>query len=849
MAQQKAWKKALIITGLLFFSAILWCILNGSNINSLMADDNVHQWEPMIETLFDRFFSGDGLSFYDFYSHKGLEIFSSGYYGQLNPFMYFSYAVSRYVFSFDIKVLVIYMICMYCLGNMMLYLALSELGISEPLKLLSVPVYSGTLFFFSWGFYYFTFNSYFFIPFFVYIMLKCRDRSAEWFVPGIILAFSLLMGHIQYSSYYVMLYCVIQCVTSVRKKSIRPLLQLLSGIGIFAVLNAPLFLSMLSGASNRSGSGINPASFLSDPVSPLSLFQPFHFLHEPDQINNRPALLENTGLGIIPFICLLILTGKDTKARLGAAFDHADKSFLRYDDEKKELRMKFLFLLTLLALLGSVLLFDLLFLEDLSGILLLFLIPLLISTALFLLLLLLDRKLLPGRIINRKNLRLLCLSVFLAAFALMMIFSVFTFLLVMIAYYCYLSFGKKQDPAGEDKDTAAVHALCFAALFFIVFGGGKKQVLALLFFRIPFLNQFRYLYKCAYIYIPLLIIICAFELQRLKNRNRKILTRSLCAVMLLCAAIGFSNIFYLINSGEHCYINNRHFYDYFEPDSDAAEVERLLTELGIDRDYRFLTCYSEDPAVEWSSAVCTYALTKNMNVPHSVFTLSGYDPLFMKKSYEQSDTIICDILMEYHMSNMAGPEFLKNLQETGREELSDRIREQLVRNGVRYILCSEQNPGYAEALKSFADRYPDLNVVRDVPWTKGFRLLELDGVLPVCHDAGGKQLKMDTALDSISFDTSFSDAETVTIAVTYNDKLVIELSDENGKSFRITPGCDPDGYVTADIPAGRFRVRLAYENGRMKAAVLCSAFTLLLTVLSLFIVCRRGSSQIKPAIT
>ena len=163
MFSGKVWKRSIIIMGLLVISVVLWSLLNHSNINSLMADDNLHQWEPIIEVVFGKIFSSGEIAQYDFFNHKGLDIFSSGYYGQLNPFMYFSYMVSRFLFSFDVKVLTVYMISKYSLGNIMLYLVLSELKISAPVKAVSLAAYGSMLFFFSWGIYYFTFNNYFFM--------------------------------------------------------------------------------------------------------------------------------------------------------------------------------------------------------------------------------------------------------------------------------------------------------------------------------------------------------------------------------------------------------------------------------------------------------------------------------------------------------------------------------------------------------------------------------------------------------------------------------------------------------------------------------------------------------------
>ena len=830
MISVEKFKKMMIIIGLIIASAVIWCLLNHSNINSMMADDNLLQWEPMIETVFNRIFSEHEIPLYDFFNHKGLDIFSSGYYGQFNPFMYFSYAVSRFLFSFDVKVLVIYMICMYCLGNVMLYLTLAELKLPASIRLISIISYSSMLFFFSYGFYYFTFNSYFFIPFFVLIMLKCRRSPFEWFAPGLFLAFAMLLGHVQYCSYYVIVYCIIQCVYAVQGRSFKPILQMFVCLCIFGILNTPLLLSMLSGADNRSGSGINPASFLSEAIPHTNLFKVLELIHTPDQINDRSGLLGHIGLGITPFICLWVLISRQTKEQIEAAYAYFDNKLLKKPDRQKELRLKTLFLLIYCALLISTLLFNIFLFDDFVYFILIFTAPVLITLMAYLIVLCVENRSSKPRLITPGTMHILfCLAlIFTLA---MMAYAIFTFMLAMIAYYCFLAFRRNNHMDKLSQEDLLIHALCFAALFFIVFGSGKKQVLALILFRIPVFNQFRYLYKCAYIYIPILIIICAYELNRIRTTAGKKIYYALNTLLLICSILGFANIFYLINSKEHCYINNDKFYDYFDPDTDYAEVECLIKELDIDKNYRFLTCYSKDLAIEWSSAICTYCLTKNLNVPHSVFTLSGYDPLFSKESYEQSDSIIGDVL-DYHMTNMAGWDFMNDLTKTDNTELQDRIHDQLVNNGIKYILYSPQDEDYYNALQSFIGRYSDLAISRNVHWFKDFWMMEISGTFPICHDAHDKKLNITTSIDKIEFDTDYPAPEQITLSLTYNNSLYMEIVDKNGLLSPLPLKADPSGYINTTMPAGNYHIMLTYRDSIKSTAICFGMITLLLSILS-----------------
>ena len=148
---------------------------------------------PVIRAGFDQIFSGKGIPYWNFYQYKGLDIFSSGYYGFLNPFMYISYAISRFLFGFRIETLVIYEWLMYWLGLLCMYVLLSNLKLQHDTVWISLFAYSVPTIFFSHAYYYFTFNNFFFVPFLVWILFRTRGRRHMFVVPGIMLAFSLLM--------------------------------------------------------------------------------------------------------------------------------------------------------------------------------------------------------------------------------------------------------------------------------------------------------------------------------------------------------------------------------------------------------------------------------------------------------------------------------------------------------------------------------------------------------------------------------------------------------------------------------------------------------------------------------
>ena len=108
MPSLKSKEKLLWFFGIFFYSIVVFCILLAKNVDSFYSDDNAMQWGPVARPAFDRLFETGRIPYWDFYQYKGIDIFSSGYYGLTNPFMYISYFISRFIFSYSVDMLTIY---------------------------------------------------------------------------------------------------------------------------------------------------------------------------------------------------------------------------------------------------------------------------------------------------------------------------------------------------------------------------------------------------------------------------------------------------------------------------------------------------------------------------------------------------------------------------------------------------------------------------------------------------------------------------------------------------------------------------------------------------------------------
>ena len=208
-----------IIIGIFIFSILLMNVITMNNPNVFVADDNALQWEPIIKTSFDELFKTGHLPYIDFYQYKKMNLLDVGYYSLLNPFMLLSYIINKFLLLDSYKIIGVYIYLLFALGNCTMYVLLRKLNIKVSNSLLSVLAYSSVSYFIDWGFYYFSFNNYFFIPLLLLIIVSFQDSKLQYIAPGITLAFSLLLGHVQYTCFYYIIFGIIYFYLALKNNS------------------------------------------------------------------------------------------------------------------------------------------------------------------------------------------------------------------------------------------------------------------------------------------------------------------------------------------------------------------------------------------------------------------------------------------------------------------------------------------------------------------------------------------------------------------------------------------------------------------------------------------------------
>lgn len=827
---------------IVLYSILFFAIILSKNRSSLYVDDNILQWGPVINKAFDNIFSGKGIPYWNFYQYKGINIFSSGYYGLLNPFMYVSYAISHYLMNGFLETLIVYEIIMYILGNLMMYKILRKLNLKRSTIIIAMLTYSTSVIFSLFSFYYFTFNNYFFMPFLMWIFIQTNSKRTRYFIPGIVLAFSLLMGHVQFSCYYVMVYCIFQVVTAVQKKKLKELVPLMTNLMIFIGLSSGIIIGSMKVSGDRSLILSGKEGFFALNVTISNIFKPICIV----LFNNKTISYDNymnyIGLGFFAWFCLMyaesILKKLHTKTEYGISLTvNKLASHGQIGKKQKMLLYGLLYFATLRVVVYY--LFEQYHYSPIADAVIVILIAISVVC-----LLVRDQRS-DTHYLTSHKLRTSCVLFLILLFLVLKL----DFVLYLAAIVCYIHFfikGKGQNKYNESEKL--MHIFLFAAVFFVIMAEGSGHGIADILCHMPFIREFRFLYKCSFIYVPLIIVTGAYKLDSMKKYYKPVIIASLVSVIF-----SFVAILYFMLSGTHNFINNKH-YDYWDYKNIKPEVESLLDENHIDNNYRFLTIgkiykdnmtYSNNP-VEYSSKICFYGFTKNICTEYGLFSLNGYDNIFSKKGFDQSNAIMKDISTEGMMCNMvASP--LSYLQYMKDPEWINKFEDQMISNGVKYVLVDKNSPKAIEAFTQVIEKCPKLMISTVRDWTHGMELIEIDGVSPICSYGDNIEIPIKADLDTLNFDTDFAKDTEIVVSMTYVDNYKLTLYQDGRSVGDAELSETSDGYISAVIPKGNYTVQLSYENKEMDITVLIAIFTTIITLAGvLYLFLDKNSKTISP---
>ncbi|NLG05174.1 MAG: hypothetical protein GX567_15290 [Clostridia bacterium] len=734
---------------------------SGFKSEFMLVDDNRNQWEPIINTAYERYIETGKMPVYNFYQAKGLEIADEGYYGVYNPIMFLSFLLQRFVLCNDcFSTITFYIFFMIMAGSICAYLLCRKLSMRVDQSLFIVFMYLGCSTFIRYGHWYYVYNNFWLIPFLLYIFLKTRHKKVLSYIScGTILGFSILLGNVQYTVYQYMVYCILMLVVAIAVNW-KYVVKMITNCLIGVTMSIPYLLMMFE-STKRSLSFSDKSEFMLNDLtiqgSIIMSVVPNAILHAinselaenlnmfllTDTMGEREASVAYLGGFSICMLTLIVMS-------VGYLF-----RFYQKNKNKFNKQMNFQTLIT-----------------KLSGVL-------------------------------KKILQIDTEEHFMNAF----ILGIF---LTVLFFFSFMTSGW----------------------------------VALILQYVPVINGFRYLFKCIFIIVPLLIVLVAFLLKKISGKKQE---KTVIIISVIFTLLGFANNYFVVNDFQ---ISHYGFMISETLPEEVTQIKEALRANQVDTDnYRvcgFLeprgtTKESAEKIMKTSFDVKS-KIIRNIGTMAQVCTLNAYEMTMSKLSIKQSDCIQNDKWYTRYANADTPDIMLAYLYSKDKKVLN-----QINQNAVKYYFFTAESKELEE-FKRIIEEHPDFSIKREFPFLDRTTVVELEEVDSLCMQ-GSEQVVPEIDYDEIRIPVTES-KEPYRLSFTYKDLLKAEWSDAQDEKLKkeVEISQDEDGYVLITNTTGKAGIiKLYYDNplceiGKYVSVILTVLFVGLM-ILSCYNKADRGSAD------
>ena len=246
------WNEFLIFLLVICTSVFLLMLYTGFDLSMFSSDDNANQWGPIVEQTFDTIFREGYFPTINFYQYKGFICMDEGVYGVLNPIMFLCYFISKFVLNRALDTISTYVVFCFAFANGFQYLLLRKCRFTIKNSLLTILLLVSSAPFLFYGFWYNIMNIYLMVPILLLSILYMEKGRCSYVMCGMMLAFGLQLGHVQYNFFMYVIYGIISLLLILFYE--RGLFKkFLTNMGIAISLSIPTLLAMLSANNRRSG--------------------------------------------------------------------------------------------------------------------------------------------------------------------------------------------------------------------------------------------------------------------------------------------------------------------------------------------------------------------------------------------------------------------------------------------------------------------------------------------------------------------------------------------------------------------------------------------------------------------
>ena len=801
-----------LLISILVFSGMTFLTTPG-NLNVYAVDDNLFQWEPVIEEAFASIFEKHTVPAINFYQYKGSPVMDLGFYALFNPLMYLAYFICRYIFDFYLFVLPTYIALMIIFGNLCLFALLKKIGLKDIPAYCSVFFYSTLSFFYLYGFYYYTFNNYFFIPFFLYVWYETLFKKSGYIAPGITLAFGLCLGNAQYGVYYLAFYGVISVFLLLLTRRKEEIYKFFSNIGIFLSLSSAQLVLFFEASLRRfdvlEKRLFNFDEFFSFPINLYDFIFNSGSMVYPDNIMNFGDLVQTEnhvflgGLFVLFFIVLYTLI-KDILKKYPISLVEPQRN----------------------AFIGLFGVCFLTFFQLTNGSSLFSIRALLSYFVIGLIFVFFFR---PEIFKQKKNIPyLICLSFLWPDF----------FFLGLMLYFVFYGFDEKKKVLSQ-KDILPLIVLG-ALCFFMLFGGGRTYFLAPILRAFPVISGFRFLYKCLFFILPLLCIFVFFFGAYFKeNKNMMFFY---CTLLLVSGFLSLYSTAHIMQKTHPCTSDT-----YFKYNSDLSydkvhQIKMKLDQIKVDKEnYRVMSlfAYAENYVVEDLARQFNEEFTKNGATLYHVFSAGGYEDSFTQDIYEQNIPYFSNLIVDHIFLNAIPKELLSEYEE--KQEKADLLAKAVQADSIKYFLMKKYDFELLKKFKNVIQRIPDFKIKRVINLTPQTLMVEIEGVPPLGVADGQIFLDLKPSMSELSFEKE-QNFKSARLSFIYHPRYKAVLKTTDGKEYDLPVLKDKNGYINisfAKHEKDKGTVTLRYQYIFCDFATWLALMTNLLMFLMLLYIQRR----------
>lgn len=255
------------VLSILIGSVLLLAIYTKFHFHAFVGQDNYYQFFPMIQSVYDYFMEHGHFPIYDFYQMKGYSFADGFIYGHGNVLLFLCYLVSRFLLPFT-DLVNLYVYVTFTLGNLLIFCLLRRLGISKWASWLCIASLVTCAGYFTVGYWYYVWNNYLLIPLLLWSVLYLMQHHnwRGYLLSGMVLAYSITMGNIQYTMYHYIIFGIMMVVLLMAYRDLYYLKALLSNVFLSFVLAIPIFMMLVQAGARREVT-INVGMFLIYPIS------------------------------------------------------------------------------------------------------------------------------------------------------------------------------------------------------------------------------------------------------------------------------------------------------------------------------------------------------------------------------------------------------------------------------------------------------------------------------------------------------------------------------------------------------------------------------------------------------